>query len=300
MPRNLPVSRRKMQIVTLMKPERSRAIANPSLKWKPIQKFVAASVAIAFAFALESNGAAASDDLQFCALSDPKKPDSAFERIQSEPTKSGDYWVRYSCKTPCDDWRECMAPSFTRSGRPLMQGDRSKQALAFVVDGMGGHLSFTDPRAKDATVLFHSGMGGTSFWPNARALEDRADVGTVMVRWERGFVDRGMFSPAWGWYTRTSSEPARVPELNKRVATVISWVHDNIAGAGTFGTAGCSMGAQATFGAVYADGERMKPAIATQTVRLHARAMPTARLPVLTPDACFESRSHTRPYWNRS
>ena len=39
--------------------------------------------------------------------------------------------------------------------------------------------------------------------------------------------------------------------LNKRVASVISWVRHNIAGTGTFGTAGCSMGAQATFGAVY-------------------------------------------------
>ena len=39
--------------------------------------------------------------------------------------------------------------------------------------------------------------------------------------------------------------------LNKRVASVISWVNHNIAVTGTFGTAGCSMGAQATFGAVY-------------------------------------------------
>ena len=209
---------------------------------------------IGFAFASWCKVAFASNDVQFCVLHNPENPSSAFERFQSEPTNTGDYWVRYSCETPCEDWRECVAPSFTQSGRPLMYGERQKEALAFVIDGMGGHLSFANPHSSEETVLFHSGMGGTNYWANARALEDRANIGTVMVRWERGFVDlnvRGMFSPAWGWYTRTSASPARVPELNKRVATVISWVHDNIAGTGKFGTAGCSMGAQATFGAVY-------------------------------------------------
>ena len=241
-------------MLTLMPTKWIQAFARPRFKGKPIQRLVAASVAVAFAFAVNSTGAAASDDLQFCALSNPKMPNSAFERVRSKRTETGDYWVRYSCKTPCEDWQECLSPSFTQFGRRLMHGDRPKQALAFVIDGMGGHLSFTEPRSNDATILFHSGMGGTSFWPDVKDIEDRADVGTVMVRWERGFVDRGvraLFAPAWGWYTRTSSEPARVPELSKRVASVISWVHDNIAGTGTFGTAGCSMGAQATFGAVY-------------------------------------------------
>ena len=70
---------RKTKLFTLMKPEISRAIANPSSKGRPIQRIVAGSAAIAFAFVLGSNGASASDNLQFCALSNPKKPDSAFE-----------------------------------------------------------------------------------------------------------------------------------------------------------------------------------------------------------------------------
>ena len=255
--RYLPVRQRKTKMTTLLAAERSRAISDPSAKGRLFQGLFSATAAIAFAFSSGCIGASASEDLQFCVLANPEKPESAFERFRSNPTETGDYWVRYSCKTPCDDWRECLVPSFTPSGRLLAQGDRPKKALAFVVDGMGGHLSFTDPRSREATILFHSGMGGTNFWGNAKALEDRADVGTVMIRWERGFVDRnvrGMFSPAWGWYTRTSPEPARVPELNKRVAAVISWAHDNTAGTGKFGTAGCSMGAQATFGAVYWNG----------------------------------------------
>lgn len=209
----------------------------------------------AFAFAA-SAGAASAQDLQFCEVPDPTLPESAFEIWHSEKSATGDYWVSYSCKTPCDDWRQCVVPSHSERGRPLMYRDRPKRGLAFVVDGLGGHFSYTEGHAGEETAFIHTGMGGTAFWgaSTSRGLEDRSDMGTVTVRWEDGFVDhsvRGFFRPAWGWYSRTSPEPASVPELNKRVAAAISWAHDNIAGPGKFATVGCSMGAQATYSAVY-------------------------------------------------
>ena len=178
-------------------------------------------------------------EVEICRVPDPPHPDSAFIVTKSEVDRHGDYYMTWQCREPCDDWRGCDIAA--RSGNGA-----ARRALAFVVDGMGGHMAYTTGHGGDKTLLLHGGMGGTNY-PQflAEALEQRSDVGTVMVRWEPGF------KRTWGWFTRTSAEASRIPDLTRRVASVIAWAHEHLAGPGTFGTVGCSMGTQATFGAVY-------------------------------------------------
>ena len=186
------------------------------------------------------------DSLQICTVPDPQRPSSAFDISRSPVDPNGDYWVTYSCREACADWRQCQAPAYRRDGgSALMEGNAPKQAVAFVVDGMGGHLAFTTRQGGGKTVLLHTGTGGTNYMQSLSSqIEGAADAKVVMVRWESGFS-------GWGWFTRTSAPAARVPDLTRRVAGMIAWVHENLAGAADFGTVGCSMGTQATLGAVY-------------------------------------------------
>ncbi len=178
-------------------------------------------------------------DLQICTVPNPRHPDSAFVVTKSKADRHGDYYMTWRCREPCPDWRECHVPDRSVRGAP-------RRALAFVVDGMGGHVAYTTDHGGDKTLLLHDGIGGTGYLSSlARAIEERSDAGTVMVRWEPGFKG------TWGWFTRTSAEASRIPDVTRRVASVIAWAHEHLAGSGAFGTAGCSMGTQATFGAVY-------------------------------------------------
>ena len=175
-------------------------------------------------------------ELQICTTPDPRQPSSAFDIARSAADADGDYWVAYRCNVPCANWQDCQAP---------LAGDAAKQAIAFVVDGMGGHLAFTTRQNGDKTVLLHTGVGGTSYMTSlSRQIEDASDAKVVMVRWEPGFS-------GWGWFTRTSAPATRVPNVTRRIASVIAWAHEHLAGGGAFGTVGCSMGTQATLGAVY-------------------------------------------------
>ena len=184
-------------------------------------------------------------NLQICTVPNPSSPASAFNISQSAVDGNGDYWVSYACKEVCADWRQCQVPAHTRGGSALLEGDVPKQAVAFVVDGMGGHLAYTTRQSGHKTVLLHTGVGGVSYMQSLSGqIESTANTNVVMVRWESGFS-------GWGWFTRTSAPAARVPNLTRRVASMIAWVHENLAGAGDFGTVGCSMGTQATLGAVY-------------------------------------------------
>lgn len=183
--------------------------------------------------------------LQFCTVPDPQSPSSAFDVSRSATDANGDYWMAYRCREDCADWRQCQVPAYTRNGRALMEGDTPKQAVAFVVDGMGGHLAYTTRQGGGKTVLLHTGAGGTNYMQSLSGqIEAAADAKVVMVRWEYGFS-------GWGWFTRTSAPAVRVPDLTRRVAGMIAWVHENLAGPADFGTVGCSMGTQATLGAVY-------------------------------------------------
>lgn len=197
-------------------------------------------------------GAAAADlaevrelaaELQICQPRDPQQPASAFDVVRGQTAADGDYWVAYRCKQVCVDWRSCQAPGYWR-GQPLLEGDEPRAALAFVVGGMAGHLAFTTRQTGAKTVFLHDGVGGTRYMTNlARQIEAAANTQTIMVRWENGFR-------SWGWFTRPGPEATRVPALTRRVASLIAWVHEHLAGAGDFGTVGCSMGTQATLGAV--------------------------------------------------
>ena len=183
------------------------------------------------------------DNLQFCNIPNPQRPSSAFDMSRSAADANGDHWVRYRCKEACSDWTRCQAAAYTGGGSALTGAP--KQALAFVVDGMAGHLAYTTQRGGDQTVLLHTGTGGTNYMQRlAGQIEGASNAKVVMVRWESGYA-------GWGWFTRTSAPAARVPNLTRRVASAIAWIHENLAGPAGFGTVGCSMGTQATLGAVY-------------------------------------------------
>ena len=214
-------------------------------RWRRLLFAGVAALVASNAFADASHVRQLAGELRICAAQDPRQPASAFDIARSEPDANGDYTVAYSCRAACDDWRRCQAPAHTASGQPLTEGSLPRQAVAFVVDGMGGHLAFSTRQRGDKTVLLHTGLGGAYYMtPLAAQIEDATSAKTVMVRWERGFAN-------WGWFTRTSPPATRVPNVTRRVASVIAWAHENLAGAGDFGTMGCSMGTQATLGAVY-------------------------------------------------
>lgn len=177
-------------------------------------------------------------EIEVCRVPDPQRPASAFIVTESEADPHGDYHMRWQCRETCADWRQCHVAARSWSGA-------ARRALAFVVDGMGGHVAYTTGRGAK-TVLLHDGLGGTNYLQSlAETIERNSDAGTVMVRWEPGFRH------TWGWYTRTSAEASRVPELTRRVAAVIVWAHEHLAGPEAFATVGCSMGTQATFGAAH-------------------------------------------------
>ena len=202
--------------------------------------------------------------VEICRVPDPKVPSSAFAVERSEPVqRDADYWLedyslRYRCKEVCEDWRQCQAPAYAWDNGDLMyhgrQPDLPKQSVAFVVDGMGGHLAYTTDGG-DKTIFSHGGGGGIGHDPSVALLEQRSDVNTVSMSWAMGYAPPNIpgappFPLAWGWYTRNSAAAERVPNLNRRVAAAIAWSHENLAGPSTFATRGCSMGAVATFGVV--------------------------------------------------
>ena len=204
------------------------------------------------------------DLIEICQVPDPKTPSSAFIVDRSEPVQLDkdywlkDYWMRYRCKETCDDWRQCQVEAYHGYDGGIVyhgrQRDLAKQSVAFVVDDMGGYLIYTT-EGGDKTIFAHGGGGGVGYDPSVEFLEKHGSANTVVMSWEAGFAPPDIPEPppfpvSWGWYTRSSADAERVPDLNRRVAVAVAWAHENLAGPSTFGTMGCSMGAQATFGAV--------------------------------------------------
>lgn len=197
-------------------------------------------------------------EVDLCVVPDPTVPSSAYNISHSETEEHSGYWVNYQCKQSCENWRECLVPAYSDDNGTLLTNGRNeglpKQALAFVVDGMGGHLALSSDGAK--TVFIHTGAGGTRYYSDpAFSLEKMSNAHTVMMRWEKGYTSSVVQAPftspvTWGWYSRTSAEATNIKELNKRVASMIKWTHENLTDSNMFGTLGCSMGTNATFGPV--------------------------------------------------
>ena len=197
--------------------------------------------------------------VEVCRVPNPEVPSSAFAIEQSEPVQKDadywlqDYWMRYQCKEACADWRECQVPARAQDGGEVIYHGRQpevpKQSIAFVVDGMGGHLAYTTDGG-DQTIFTHGGAGGVGYDPSVAMLEQRGTMNTVTVSWAMGYAPPAKIQVPWGWFTRPSEAAERIPKLNRRVAAAIAWSHENLAGPSTFATRACSMGAAATFGAV--------------------------------------------------
>jgi hypothetical protein len=197
-------------------------------------------------------------EVAFCVVPDPSIPSSAFNITHSESDGKAGYWVNYECKQSCENWRECLVPAYSDDNGILLTNGRDeelpKQSLAFIVDGMGGHLALSSDGEK--TVFIHTGAGGTRYYSDpAFSLEQMSNANTVMMRWEKGYTSPLTQPPfpglvSWGWYSRTSAEPTNIKELNKRVASMMSWTHENLSDSNMYGTLGCSMGTNATFGPV--------------------------------------------------
>jgi len=236
--------------------DEAQVASPPTAESEEVAPAVAPDGAATVDAAAESENAnALAAGITICAIPDPKVPSSAFEIFNSPAKENGDYWVTYTCKQACDDWQSCQAPAYTEdNGEAIMSGrapDQPKKALAFVVDGMGGQLVFSEDG--DKTVFIHSGAGGTRYYAQvADALERQTSARTAMVRWEKGFVGNVVRAPfpgpvQWGWYSRTKEEGTTIRALSGRVASLMAWVHENLSAGNDFGTMGCSMGTNATF-----------------------------------------------------
>ena len=185
--------------------------------------------AAASLLAASTGGAASLDALaqriQICEVADPQAPSSAFAVTKGEPNEHGDYWVRYACRQVCADWRQCTAPAVQRNSgqelRHFRQPSLPKPSLAFVVDGMGGHLAWTADGFESEPLMFIQHGGGGSYFPTDTAdfLEHKAQVRTVMADWQDGFVFDIPWPPGWegwGYLTRTSAAPSSVPNMISR------------------------------------------------------------------------------------
>ena len=161
-------------------------------------------------------------------------------------------WMSYSCQEKCPgNFMDCIYPC-PENGIPFL-------CVAFVVDGMGGVVRYTEDRGEPGpTVLIHEPGSGTRWdftWIARRLMQDGVKV--AQVKWERGgfLIISALHVPFWGgagWFTRPDSKPTTIQALSRRPGAVIKWVHDNLAPHGKkYGTIGCSGGSLATSSAMY-------------------------------------------------
>jgi hypothetical protein len=181
-----------------------------------------------------------------------KNRSNAFDS-RSGLSSSGWQWAQYQCAPSCtaqtldgcshdfiDDGMQKI--TYTRGGKL-----RIMQSVEFVVDQMAGSIVFSPDGDPATTVVFHGGVGGTASRGSQLStyLLANTNAKVVWISWLSGAP--GVFgTDAAGWFTRKNAIKVTIKTQSLRPATVIRWIHDNIAGGTAIGTAACSMGTVAT------------------------------------------------------
>ncbi len=165
---------------------------------------------------------------------------------------NGWQYGKYNCASSCTPatLANCSHVFLDNSGQPLtyMRNGQmlSMRSVEFVVDDMGGSIVYSPDGDPAKTVVLHSGVGGTAYQGTiSTRLLNNTQAKVVWISWLDGAT--GVFnSHKAGWFTRKDATGVTIKTQSKRPATVIRWVHDNLAGGNPIGTAACSMGTVAT------------------------------------------------------
>jgi hypothetical protein len=188
--------------------------------------------------------------LDFCASQDLDRTHSFQSTAGSN---NGWQFISYTCVSSCTptNLANCSHVFLDVNGSPLTYTrngqTRSMRSVEFVVDNMGGSIVYSPDGEAAKTVVFHGGVGGTAYGgtPLSTQLLNNTQAKVVWISWLDGAA--GVFnSGKAGWFSRKNATGVTIKTQSKRPATVIRWVHDNLAGGNPIGTAGCSMGTVAT------------------------------------------------------
>jgi hypothetical protein len=188
--------------------------------------------------------------LDFCTQQSNDRRDSFHS---TSGTSNGWQYVSYTCASSCTpaSLANCSHVFLDINGNPLTytrNGQaRSMRSVEFVVDNMGGSIVYSPDGDQPKTVVFHGGVGGTAYGgtPLSTQLLNNTQAKVVWISWLDGAT--GVFNTnKAGWFTRKDATGVTIKTQSKRPATVIRWVHDNVAGGNPIGTAACSMGTVAT------------------------------------------------------
>ena len=188
--------------------------------------------------------------LDACAQQDSDRRDSF---ASTSGSSNGWQYVSYTCVSSCTPatLANCSHVFLDANGNQLTYTrngqTHSMRSVDFVVDNMGGSIVYSPDGDQTKTVVFHGGVGGTAYGgtPLSTQLLNNTQAKVVWISWLDGA--NGVFnSHKAGWFTRKNATGVTIKTQSKRPATVIRWVHDNLAAGNPIGTAACSMGTVAT------------------------------------------------------
>jgi hypothetical protein len=180
--------------------------------------------------------------VQLCRVADSRALPAAFVEHPA-----GDA-MTYTCTEPCPDVASCAVGLVDAQGPVLSARGGQMLVLAFVVDGMGGHLVYTPDG--DNVLVTHGGVGGTGLLHEFDlAVQARSTIKTFSLGWERGV---GLFGATGnggsGWLTRKDAAGTTMRALAVRPAAAIAFVKHQFGQGKRLGTVGASFGTIATFG----------------------------------------------------
>jgi hypothetical protein len=198
------------------------------------------------AAALTSTDPVTGLSLDFCTPQDSDRTHSFASTVGSN---NGWLYISYSCIASCvpTTLSNCSHVFLDNTGNPLTYTRNgqtySMRSVDFVVDNMGGSIVYAPDGDLAKTVVFHGGVGGTAYGgtPLSTQLLNNTQAKVVWISWLDGAT--GVFNTnKAGWFTRKNATGVTIKTQSKRPATVIRWVHDNLANGAPIGTAACSMG----------------------------------------------------------